>query len=540
MAESNICQHHGVELNLFCEDCRVDVCLLCYTEDHATHVVTNKDTGQEAELEAVKRYAKSCVEKLQDASDKLEKTIVQLTENEKQMNEKIIAHFKEVRQKISDDEATLKEKLSKQTEMQQKRVRVELDKLKQKNKMLESIASSDNACQDIPRKKPTDNGTAATKMRPSSGSSNQIQSEAKCILEIAQSTREKPIFVPNHDFLDSLSVNAFGKVSFEKPKTAVRSTPLKRFTREKAPPPSSQRKEQPAKLLHSWETQNLESLAVNKDGLFTIAAGRSIAQYDIEGNRVKTLTRNIDILPSFIDHTTVSNQEHLVKYYRDKKSAVIEPLGQNVTDQIDETEEIEANATRKTRQAISIKLNGICMCVSTVEIQDDRLFYQKTIKGKRKQRNAAISIMDFKEGTVAEIESINLNMKMVRNFHCIKNSQSHFQLVVTNKDLWRRNTSHLVALKSFDRQGNVLWTIGREQLYTKSNFRYDLRSIASDRNHLYALDYSVGAVHMATHSGTYLGRVIQHLHRPTHLCMDEDRQRIVVAEDKKKISVYKV
>ena len=86
--------------------------------------------------------------------------------------------------------------------------------------------------------------------------------------------------------------------------------------------------------------------------------------------------------------------------------------------------------------------------------------------------------------------------------------------------------SQSVALKSFDKGGRVLWTIGRNQLYPSPDFRYDLRSIASDRRHLFVLDYSVGAVHMLTHGGTYLQRVVQHLDRPTHLCVDANRQRV--------------
>ena len=298
---------------------------------------------------------------------------------------------------------------------------------------------------------------------------------------------------------------------------------VKRYTRERAPPHRREevvRKSSPVKLLHSWETEKLKSVAVSDDGLFTIASGQSIKQFDIAGNNVNTLVRNVDVLPSFMAYSLFSNKRHLIQYYGDSKMAKIICL-----------EEDETTVKR-------LQLDGICLCVSTVEIQDDKLYYQKSTKGKRGSTNASISVIDITQGKLTEINNINLDMSMVRNFHCIKNFQNQFQIVVANKDLWKPKPSQSVALKSFDKGGRVLWTIGRNQLYPSPDFRYDLRSIASDRRHLFVLDYSVGAVHMLTHGGTYLQRVVQHLDRPTHLCVDADRQRLMVVENRKKISVY--
>ena len=77
------------------------------------------------------------------------------------------------------------------------------------------------------------------------------------------------------------------------------------------------------KLLHSWKTEKLQSVAVSYDGLFTIASGQSIKQFDIAGNHVNTLARNVDVLPSFMAYSLFSNKRHLIQYYGDYKMAEI-------------------------------------------------------------------------------------------------------------------------------------------------------------------------------------------------------------------------
>ena len=297
----------------------------------------------------------------------------------------------------------------------------------------------------------------------------------------------------------------------------------KPYTREKAPP---RRREEavgnhsPLKLLHSWKTEKMKSVAVSDDGLFTIASGQSIKQFDVVGNSVNTLARNVDVLPSFMGYSLISNKLHLIQFYDDSKIAEIICL--------------EENNTTVTQ----LQLDEICLCVSTVEIQDNKLYYQKTNKGDTGDTSASISVVDITQGKFTEIKNINLDMSMVRNFHCFKNEYNQLQVVVANKDLWKPKLCQSVALKSFDKSGRVLWSVGRNQLYPSPDFRYDLRSIASDRSHLYVLDYSVGAVHMLTQGGTYLQRVVQYLDRPTHLCVDADRQRLMVVENRRQISVY--
>ena len=600
MAELNYCRRHEIEISIFCQDCEVEICLMCYMEDHRSHKVINRDSGKQAALEISKDSALNCMVKLKENKNSLEENVTELARNQKVMTEKIALHFKEVRHKTNDDETKLKESIAKHTEIQQSRIATEIKKIQQKQNELEDLISIYDSC-----------------LQERQGSESKSSSELPCLsseikekMQCGDFAWAKPTFLPENNFIKTLSYNTFGRIFLElqgtvsddeldfdeklkekltsdtKPlgvkneirkeaydesdtcssvhersqshvkkedttrrvktrlKTSTELTPaqkshskytsvaatsgvehprVKCYTRERAPP---QRREgtianhSPVKLLHSWKTEKFKSVAVSDDGLFTIASGQSIKQFDAVGNHVNTLARNVNVLPSFMGYSLISNQRHLIQYYDDSKIAEITCLEES----------------KKT--VAQLQLTGICECVETVEIQDDKLYYQKTDRWKKGSPSASISVIDITEGKLTEIKNINLDMSMVRNFHCIKNIQNQFQIVVANKDLWKPKPTHLVALKSFDKGGRVLWTVGRNQLYPSPDFRYDLRSIASDRSHLYVLDYSVGAVHMLTQGGTYLQRVVQHLDRPTHLCVDADRQRLMVAENRRKISVY--
>ena len=597
MAELNYCGRHKIEFSLFCQDCKVEICLMCYIEDHRSHKVKTHDREKQAALEISKDATLSCMAKLKENRDGLEKNITELADNQKVMTEKIAFHFKEVRHKIKNDEAKLKEAIVKHTEIQQSRIEKEIEKIQQKQNEMEDLMSIYDRClqerQGVESKNSSELPT--------------LSSEIKAKMQCVDFAWAKPTFLPENNFVETLSYNTFGRISLElqgtlsddeldfdeklkekftsdtkslgtknnirkeenendksvhgrsqsqvkkedrtghiTPKveksteslpahnshskytsvaatSAVEFPRVKRYTREWTPPPRREEtvvNQSPVKLLHSWKTERLKSVAVSDDGLFTIASGESIKQFDVVGNCVNTLARNVNVLPSFMAYSLISNQRHLIQYYGDSKIAEIICLEENKT------------------TVAQLQLTGICVCVSTVEIQDDMLYYQKTTEGKKGSRSASISVIDITEGKLTEIKNINLDMSMVRNFHCINNLQNQFQIVVANKDLWKPKPSHLVALKSFDKGGRVLWAIGRNQLYPFPDFRYDLRSIASDRSHLYVLDYSVGAVHMLTQGGTYLQRVVQHLDRPTHLCVDADRQRLMVVENRKKITVY--
>ena len=536
---------------------------MCCMEDHRSHKVTNVESGKKADLEISKNSALKCMAKLKENKGNLEKNITELARNQKDMTEKITFHLKEVRQKTRKDETKLKEAIAKHTEMQRSRIAREIELIQQKQKELEDLISDYDSSlqewQDVKSK--------------SSSEIPCLSPEIKTKMQCAEFAWAKPIFLPETNFIKSSSYNTFGRIFWElqgtlsddesdfdeklkekltndmkasgikhklgkeehendkrersqshlKKEEEEEIPRVKHYTREKEPPlrrEKSVRNNSPVKLLHSWKTERLQSVAVSYDGLFTIASGQSIKQFDIAGNHVNTLASNVDVLPSFLAYSQFSNKQHLIQYYGDSKMVEIVCL-----------EEDETIVMR-------LQLDGICLCVSTVQIQDDKLYYQKTTQGERGSTSASISVIDVTQGKLTEIKNIKLDMSMVRNFHCIKSFQNTFQVVVANKDLWQTKLSQSVALKSFDKDGRVLWTIGRNQLYPSPDFRYDLRSIASDRRHLFVLDYSVGAVHMLTHGGTYLQRVVQHLDRPTHLCVDADRERLMVVENRKKISVY--
>ena len=567
---------------------------MCYMEDHRSHKVTNGESGKKADLEISKISARNCMAKLKENKNSLEEKITELARNKKDMTEKITFHLKEVRQKSRKDETKLKEAITKHTEMQQGRIAREVELIQQKQKELEDLISNYDSCpqerQDVESKSSSEipclppeiktkmqcaefawakpkflpetnfiktssyntfgriflelQGTLSddeldfdeklkekltNDMKPS-GAKNKLRKEEyeNDMRERSQSRvkKEDATRQISHSKLTSADATTSfitNGLSSEEPPGETEIPRAKHYTREREPPPRREgdvRNNSPMKLLHSWKTEKLQSVAVSYDGLFTIASGQSIKQFDIAGNHVNTLARNVDVLPSFMAYSLFSNKRHLIQYYGDYKMAEIVCIEDATT-------------------VMRLQLDGICVCVSTVQIQDDKLYYQKTTQGDRGSTSASISVIDVTQGKLTEINNINLDMSMVRNFHCIKNFQNQFQIVVANKDLWKMKPSQSVALKSFDKGGRVLWTIGRNQLYPSPDFRYDLRSIASDRRHLFVLDYSVGAVHMLTHGGTYLQRVVQHLDRPTHLCVDADRQRLMVVENRKKISVYR-
>ena len=501
MAGLNHCRRHQIEFNLFCQDCEMEICLMCCMEDHRSHKVTNGESGKKADLEIFKDSALNCMAKLKENKDRLEENTTELARNQKDVTGTITFHFKEVRQKIKNDETKLKEAITKHTEMQRSRIAREIEQIEQKQKQLEDLISIYDSClqerQDVEGK--------------SSSEIPCLSPEIKTKMQCAEFALAKPIFLPENNFIQTSSHNTFGRIFLElqgtlsddeldfdeklkekltndmKPSgaknklkkeeyendkrkisqscvkeedtsreikpplktSAQKSTPKltsadattsptpkesssksttgteiprgKRYTRERAPPlrrDEAVRNSSPVKLLHSWKTEKLKSVAVSDDGLFTLASGQCIKQFDIAGSHVNTLARNVDVLPSFMAYSLFSNKRHLIQYYGDSKMVEIICL----------EEENEKTVKR-------LQLDGICVCVSTVEIQDDKLYYQKTTKGKRGSTSANISVIDVTQGKLTEINNINLDMSMVRNFHCIKNVQKQLQLVVANKDL---------------------------------------------------------------------------------------------------------
>ena len=146
MAELNYCGRHKIEFSLFCQDCKVEICLMCYIEDHRSHKVKTHDRGKQAALEISKDSALSCMAKLKENRDGLEKNITELANNQKVMTEKIAFHFKEVRHKIKNDEAKLKEAIVKHTEIQQSRIEKEIEKIQQKQNEMENLMSIYDSC----------------------------------------------------------------------------------------------------------------------------------------------------------------------------------------------------------------------------------------------------------------------------------------------------------------------------------------------------------------------------------------------------------
>ena len=64
-----------------CQDCKVEICLMCYIEDHRSHKVKTHDRGKQAALEISKDSALSCMAKPKENRDGLEKNITELADD---------------------------------------------------------------------------------------------------------------------------------------------------------------------------------------------------------------------------------------------------------------------------------------------------------------------------------------------------------------------------------------------------------------------------------------------------------------------------
>ena len=184
MAELNHCRRHEIEFNLFCQDCKIEICLMCYMEDHRPHEVTNGESGKKTHLEISKNSALNCMAKLKENKDNLEENITELARNQKDMTDKLTFHFKEVMQKIKNDETKLKEAITKHTEMQRSRITMEIEHIQQKQKELEDLIAIHDSClqerQDVESK--------------SSSGTPCLSPEIKTKMQCAEFAWAKPIF----------------------------------------------------------------------------------------------------------------------------------------------------------------------------------------------------------------------------------------------------------------------------------------------------------------------------------------------------------
>ena len=289
-----------------------------------------------------------------------------------------------------------------------------------------------------------------------------------------------------------------------------RTRPLTRYTRERVSSATRIETENKftTKLAHSWiMKQSLSSITTKDRGTFTIASGQSISEYDVGGNIINTIYDNLPELSNFMKFAIVSNTECLLQFYEENGRVLFGFLGKEEGNEDDEEDDDDEDDDNDDYQ---INLPGINPCIRSFTVLGMILFYQKTeISVSTNGKSAVIAAMDFTKNPPALTTNINSGMKMVRSFHCFHNFQNQLQIVVANKDAYSRSRStHPIALKSFNKQGAELWTIARNQSHATSDFRYDLRTIAADRRHLFVLDYSVGAVHMITHAGTCIHNYI--------------------------------
>ena len=207
ICKEDYCKRHDVEINIYCEDCKEWVCVLCLIEAHTSHTIVQTIAGSanKKDLEASRLFALDCREKLNKAQNDLEASMINLDKNQRETNEKITSHFQDVRGEISKEEEKVKDSVARITALQKNRMKTEIVSIQHKQRLLEEMVPRyDNMSQKASRE---------FSMKPPKMICFPKEARDK-ILQVDLAW-DRPTFVPERDPKNTCSDFTFGRVSLD-------------------------------------------------------------------------------------------------------------------------------------------------------------------------------------------------------------------------------------------------------------------------------------------------------------------------------------